>query len=176
MNVEAEKFRKITMKVLTMQLNSITIMDLIAYGGAALGVIMAATQLRAGKIDLAGALLIILLAADFFIPMRQLGSFFHIAMNGMAASDKIFRLLDLSEPAHGGVSCPAGDIVCRGLRFSYEPEREILHGVDLTIPQQIRLARRRVGLRQVDDLRAFDGPEQGLHRLDDRRRRGAAQH
>lgn len=56
-------------------------------------------------------------------------------MNGMAASDKIFRLLDLSEPAHGGVSCPAGDIVCRGLRFSYEPEREILHGVDLTIPQ-----------------------------------------
>ena len=135
MNVEAEKFRKITMKVLTMQLNSITIMDLIAYGGVALGVIMAATQLRAGKIDLAGALLIILLAADFFIPMRQLGSFFHIAMNGMAASDKIFRLLDLSEPAHGGVSCPAGDIVCRGLRFSYEPEREILHGVDLTIPQ-----------------------------------------
>ena len=135
MNVEAEKFRKITMKVLTMQLNSITIMDLIAYGGAALGVIMAATQLRAEKIDLAGALLIILLAADFFIPMRQLGSFFHIAMNGMAASDKIFRLLDLSEPTHGGVSCPAGDIVCRGLRFSYEPEREILHGVDLTIPQ-----------------------------------------
>ena len=135
MNVQAEKFRRITMKVLTMQLNSITIMDLIAYGGAALGVIMAATQLRAGKIDLAGALLIILLAADFFIPMRQLGSFFHIAMNGMAASDKIFRLLDLSEPAHGGVSCPAGDIVCRGLRFSYEPEREILLGVDLTIPQ-----------------------------------------
>lgn len=135
MNVEAEKFRKITMKVLTMQLNSITIMDLIAYGGAALGVIMAATQLRAEKIDLVGALLIILLAADFFIPMRQLGSFFHIAMNGVAASDKIFRLLDLSEPAHGGVSCPAGDIVCRGLCFSYEPEREILHGVDLTIPQ-----------------------------------------
>ena len=134
MNVEAEKFRKITMKVLTMQLNSITIMDLIAYGGAALGVIMAATQLRAGHIGLAGALLIILLAADFFIPMRQLGSFFHIAMNGMAASDKIFRLLDLPEPEQGGVSCPKGGIVCRDLRFSYEPEREILHGVDLTIP------------------------------------------
>ena len=75
MNVEAEKFRKITMKVLTMQLNSITIMDLIAYGGAALGVIMAATQYRAGHVTLGGALLIILLAADFFIPMRQLGSF-----------------------------------------------------------------------------------------------------
>ena len=135
MNAEAEKFRKITMKVLTMQLNSITIMDLIAYGGAALGVIMAATQLRAGRIGLAGALLIILLAADFFIPMRQLGSFFHIAMNGMAASDKIFRLLDLPEPEQGGVSCPEGGIVCRDLRFSYEPEREILHGIDLTIPQ-----------------------------------------
>ena len=135
MNVEAEKFRKITMKVLTMQLNSIIIMDLIAYGGAALGVIMAATQLRAGKIDLAGALLIILLAADFFIPMRQLGSFFHIAMNGMAASDKIFRLLDLPEPEQSNVSCPDGGIVCHDLHFSYEPERETLHGVDLTIPQ-----------------------------------------
>ena len=135
MNVEAEKFRRITMKVLTMQLNSITIMDLIAYGGAALGVIMSATQLRAGKIDLAGALLIILLAADFFIPMRQLGSFFHIAMNGMAASDKIFCLLDLPDPAQGGLPCPEGDIVCRDLHFSYEPEREILHGIDLTIPR-----------------------------------------
>ena len=134
MNVEAEKFRKITMKVLTMQLNSITIMDLIAYGGAALGVIMAATQYRVGHVTLGGALLIILLAADFFIPMRQLGSFFHIAMNGMAASDKIFRLLDLPEPETGGAECPEGEIACRELRFSYEPEREILHGLDLTFP------------------------------------------
>ena len=137
MNVEAEKFRKITMKVLTMQLNSITIMDLIAYGGAALGVIMAATQLRAGKLDLAGALLIILLAADFFIPMRQLGSFFHIAMNGMAASDKIFRLLDLEETKPEITeSFPSGHTIrCSGLSFSYEPDREILHSVDLTFPQ-----------------------------------------
>ena len=67
--------------------------------------------------------------------MRQLGSFFHIAMNGMAASDKIFRLLDLPEPAQGGLPCPEGDIVCRDLHFSYEPEREILHGIDLTIPR-----------------------------------------
>ena len=101
MNVESEKFRKITMKVLTMQLNSITIMDLIAYGGAALGVIMAATQYAAGHVTLQGCLLIILLSADFFIPMRLLGSFFHIAMNGMAASDKIFHLLDLPEPEFG---------------------------------------------------------------------------
>ena len=132
MNRESEKFRKITMKVLTMQLNSITIMDLIAYGGAALGVIMAATQFRAGKVTLAGALLIILLAADFFIPMRQLGSFFHIAMNGMAASDKIFRLLDLPEPERKTARVLEDcSIVCDGLRFAYEERNEILHGVSM---------------------------------------------
>lgn len=128
MNTEAEKFRRITMKVLTMQLNSITIMDLIAYGGAALGVIMAATQYRAGHVTLAGCLLIILLSADFFIPMRQLGSFFHIAMNGMAASDKIFRLLDLPEAEKKTVTCPDGDIVCKNLTFSYEADREAPNG------------------------------------------------
>ena len=79
MNEQSEHFRKITMKVLTMQLNSITIMDLIAYGGAALGVILATTQFRTGHVDLFGCILIILLAADFFLPMRLLGSFFHIA-------------------------------------------------------------------------------------------------
>ncbi len=134
MNVEAEKFRKITMKVLTMQLNSITIMDFIAYGGAALGIILAATQYRAGGVSLTGCLLIILLAADFFLPMRQLGSFFHIAMNGMAASDKIFRLLDLPVPERKALACPRGDIVCKKLSYSYEPDREILHGIDLCFP------------------------------------------
>lgn len=136
MNEQAESFRKITMKVLTMQLNSITIMDLIAYGGAALGVILAATQFASGKIGLDGCLLIILLSADFFIPMRLLGSYFHIAMNGMAASDKIFRLLDLPEPEPKTGRVPAGcTIECRNLRFSYEPEREILHGVDMSFPR-----------------------------------------
>ena len=136
MNREAEKFRKITMKVLTMQLNSITIMDLVAYGGAALGGVMAATQFRAGKVDLAGCLLIILLSADFFIPMRQLGSFFHVAMNGMTASDKIFRLLDLPEPKQGVKTVPVDcSIVCKCLRFSYEPGREILNGIDLSFPK-----------------------------------------
>ena len=135
MNAEAEKFRKITMKVLTMQLNSITIMDLIAYGGAALGIIMAAVQYRAGHVTLSGCLLIILLSADFFIPMRQLGSFFHIAMNGMAASDKIFRLLDLPEGSKKTLSCPGGDIVCENLTFSYEAGRKILHGIDLSFPK-----------------------------------------
>ena len=136
MNEQSEHFRKITMKVLTMQLNSITIMDLIAYGGAALGVILATTQFRAGHVDLAGCILIILLAADFFLPMRMLGSFFHIAMNGMAASDKIFRLLDLPEPEQKTQTVPADcSIECKRLRFSYDAEREILHGVDMVFPK-----------------------------------------
>ena len=135
MNVEAEKFRKITMKVLTMQLNSITVMDLIAYGGAALGMIMAVTQYVNNHVSLAGCLLIILLAADFFLPMRQLGSFFHIAMNGMAASDKIFTLLDLPEDAPGSGTAAGGALACRDLRFSYEEGREVLHGVSMDFPQ-----------------------------------------
>lgn len=133
MNVEAEKFRKITMKVLTMQLNSITIMDLIAYGGSALGIIMAVSQYGAGNVSLSGCLLIILLSADFFIPMRQLGSFFHIAMNGMAASDKIFKLLDLPEDHKTITSIfPKNcDISCNNLCFSYDENREILHKINM---------------------------------------------
>lgn len=137
MNVEAEKFRKITMKVLTMQLNSITIMDLIAYGGAALGIVMSVTQYSKGNVSLAGCLLIIMLSADFFIPMRQLGSFFHIAMNGMAAGQKIFRLLDLPEAEEKKADCPKGDIVCRDLHFSYDNDREILSGVNMTFKRGV---------------------------------------
>ena len=137
MNAEAEKFRRITMKVLTMQLNSITIMDLVAYGGAALGVILAVSDYRAGRIAFAGCFAIILLSADFFLPMRQLGSFFHIAMNGMAASDKIFRLLDLEEPEEGRERIDPENcaVCCRDLHFSYDGEREILKGVNFEIPQ-----------------------------------------
>lgn len=136
MNREAESFRRITMKVLTMQLNSITIMDLIAYGGAALGVVLSVTQYRAGQVDLAGCLLIILLSADFFIPMRQLGSFFHIAMNGMAASEKIFRLLDLPEPEQGAAPFPEDcSITCTGLGFAYESDRPLLHDIELAVPK-----------------------------------------
>ena len=136
MNKEAEKFRKITMKVLTMQLNSITIMDLVAYGGAALGIILAVTQYAHGQVSLFGCLLIILLSADFFIPMRQLGSFFHIAMNGMAASDKIFRLLDLKEDPDTEAQIPEDcSIICSDLRFSYEQDREIIHGAELSFPK-----------------------------------------
>ena len=135
MNAESEKFRKITMKVLAMQLNSITIMDFIAYGGAALGIILSVSQMRAGKVSLGECLLIILLAADFFIPMRQLGSFFHIAMNGMAASEKIFRLLDLpeQESVQNGQFPADGDICLEQVHFAYKADREILHGVDLVL-------------------------------------------
>lgn len=141
MNEESEKFRKITMKVLTMQLNSITIMDIIAYGGAALGVFFSVTQYQKGGVDLAGALLVILLSADFFIPMRQLGSFFHIAMNGMAASDKIFRFLELPEAPKKTAEFPKNaEIVCENLRFSYEADREILKGMDLRIPRETFVA------------------------------------
>ena len=136
MNDRSETFRRITMKVLTMQLNSITIMDLIAYGGAAAGIIVAVTQFQAGHVGLGGCLAIILLAADFFIPMRQLGSFFHIAMNGMAASDKIFRLMDLQEGEKKTEPVPNDcTIACQNLHFAYEPEREVLKGVDLHFPQ-----------------------------------------
>ena len=129
MNAAAEDFRKITMKVLTMQLNSITIMDIIAYGGAALGMVMAVTQLAGGRVSLAGCLTIVLLSADFFLPMRQLGSFFHIAMNGMAASDKIFKLLDLPEEKGGDKRVTGVSVRMKDVRFAYEPEREILRGV-----------------------------------------------
>lgn len=137
MNAEAEKFRRITMKVLTMQLNSITIMDLVAYGGAALGVVLAVSDYRAGRIAFAGCFAIILLSADFFLPMRQLGSYFHIAMNGMAASDKIFRLLDLEEKEEGQERIDPENcaVCCRDLNFSYDGEREILKGVNFEIPQ-----------------------------------------
>ena len=135
MDQQAERFRKITMKVLTMQLNSITIMDLVAYGGAALGILLAISQFRAGAVDLAGCLLIIVLAADFFLPMRLLGSFFHIAMNGMAASEKMFRILDLPVPAAGDQPFPADcSIRCEEVGFSYDPGREVLKGVSLACP------------------------------------------
>lgn len=148
MNREAEKFRRITMKVLTMQLNSITIMDMIAYGGAALGVIMAATQFRAGKVSLSGCLLIILLSADFFIPMRQLGSFFHVAMNGMAASDKIFRLLDLPEREERTEAVPEDcSIVCSGLCFSYRESGS--SDADMT-PQNMSRGSSGTNLRRAD--------------------------
>lgn len=136
MNIQAENFRKITMKVLTMQLNSITIMDLIAYGGAGLGIIVAALQYQKGNLDIFGFILFIFLSADFFIPMRLLGSFFHIAMNGMAASDKIFKLLDTPlKNKKGTKDFVNGDIVIENLNFGYEKDRQILKNINICIKQ-----------------------------------------
>ena len=137
MDEEAEKFRRITMKVLTMQLNSISVMDLVAYGGAAIGMIVVVREYIDGSLGFAGAFAILLLAAEFFIPLRLLGSFFHIAMNGMAASDKIFRLLDMPERELGTeeLSGEELDINFENISFSYEKERPILKDVSFHIPK-----------------------------------------
>lgn len=137
MNEEAEEFRKITMKVLTMQLNSITIMDIVAYGGAALGIILTVKQFVAGNIRLDQAIAIILLSADFFIPMRQLGSFFHIAMNGMAAIDKIFKILDLEVPEEKTMIIPEkGSIKVENLSFAYDESHNVLNDISIELLEQ----------------------------------------
>ncbi|MDO5040286.1 ABC transporter ATP-binding protein/permease, partial [Clostridium sp.] len=137
MNEEAEKFRKITMKVLSMQLNSITVMDLIAFGGAALGSIVALYSFKNGNINLGDTLVIILLSSEFFIPLRLLGSFFHVAMNGVAASDKIFELLD-SEEIDRDVICKLDnaekvDININDITFSYDGKRDVIKNVSMKI-------------------------------------------
>ena len=136
MDEESQRFRQITMKVLTMQLNSTSVMDIVVYGGAAVGMAVAVTEFLHGNLSLSGTLCIVLLASEFFLPLRLLGSFFHIAMNGMAASDKIFRILDLPEPKAGEKTLPDGglDISFRNVHFSYEKDREILKGIDLDVP------------------------------------------
>lgn len=137
MNEESERFRFITMKVLTMQLNSIIIMDFFAYGGAALGIIMTTRAFVNGNIGLANCIFMILLSADFFLPMRRLGSYFHVAMNGMAASDKIFKFLNLDEPTEKSEEIEKNfkKITLENVHFSYDSEREILHGISMEIPQ-----------------------------------------
>ena len=136
MNAQAERFRKITMKVLTMQLNSVTLMDLMAYGGAGLGIISAVAAFAAGRLTLTATLTIVLLAADFFLPLRLLGSYFHIAMNGAASAEKIFKLLAAEEPADGDrVPGENTTLKLEHVTFGYEKERTILHDVSLTIPQ-----------------------------------------
>ena len=136
MDVESQNFRRITMKVLTMQLNSTSVMDIVAYGGAAIGMAVSVSEFLKGNISVAGALCIVLLASEFFLPLRLLGSFFHIAMNGMAASDKIFKILDLPEPQAGEKTLPDGalDITLKDVHFSYEKDREILKGINLNLP------------------------------------------
>lgn len=135
MNEESELFRKVTMAVLTMQLNSVTIMDFVAYGGAALGIVLATRAFVRGDLGLANCIFMILLSADFFLPMRRLGSYFHVAMNGMAASDKIFRFLNEEEPADKSVRLPGTHIRLEDVSFSYDGDREVLHHVNLDVPE-----------------------------------------
>lgn len=132
---ESEQFRKITMKVLMMQLNSTSIMDIIAYGGAAAGIISALTEFSDRNINVSGVLMCIFLAAEFFLPMRLLGSFFHIGMNGMKASDRIFAFLDLLEQKRGDEKITGDniDISLEKVSFSYDNSREILHEISMDI-------------------------------------------
>ena len=136
MNAQAERFRRITMKVLTMQLNSVTLMDLMAYGGAGFGIISAVAAFAAGRLTLTATLTIVLLAADFFLPLRLLGSYFHIAMNGAASAEKIFRLLAAEEPQDGAQSAPADTtLTLEDVTFGYETGRTVLKDVSFTVPQ-----------------------------------------
>lgn len=136
MNAQAERFRKITMKVLTMQLNSVTLMDLMAYGGAGLGIISAVSAFAKDQLSLTATLTIVLLAADFFLPLRLLGSYFHIAMNGAASAEKIFKLLAAEEPADGEQTVPEqAALQLEYVTFGYEKDRTVLQDVSLTIPQ-----------------------------------------
>jgi ABC-type transport system involved in cytochrome bd biosynthesis fused ATPase/permease subunit len=136
MDEDAEAFRSATMRVLGIQLSSLTAMDLVAFGGAAAGIIVAVLRYAAGAVDLWSCLAVALLAAEFFIPVRLIGSYFHTAMNGVAASEKIFAILDLPEPADTGRGFDAADegacVSVSGLGFSYGQDRvPALKDVDL---------------------------------------------
>ncbi|OON90483.1 MAG: hypothetical protein ATN33_02855 [Epulopiscium sp. Nele67-Bin001] len=131
MNNEAEHFRKITMKVLTMQLNSITIMDLVAYGGAALGIIFSLMAFYAGDLSLGQTIFIILVTSEFFIPMRLLGSYFHVAMNGVSAAQSIFEILDTNKTAENikEGKFKTGPVQLKRVFFSYNDSKDIIKGI-----------------------------------------------
>ena len=135
MNQTAEEFRQITMKVLTMQLASTTIMDLVAYGGAGLGIAFVVKDLSAGKISVATAIFLMLIAVDFFLPLRAFGSAFHIAMNGVSAGKKIQRLLETPDPVWGSRKVEETDITLENVTFSYDNERQVLKDINMTFPK-----------------------------------------
>lgn len=130
----AEKFREITMKLLSMQLNSITIMDLISYGGAGLGIGVALKTYASGNLSLAGMIVFILLSAEVFIPMRQLGSLFHVAMNGISATGRLLDYLAQPEALHGKetLTAPLAKVACRALSFGYEKDK-VLEDISLAL-------------------------------------------
>ena len=134
MNEEAEKFRKATMRLLTMQLNSVIVMDIFAFAGAAAGIVVMLNSYAAGTVTFAGAFAFVFLAADFFIPLRTLGSFFHTATGGMAAAERMYRIIDAPEPDRGtqAVTCTSVGIECRNVSYSYDGTRTVLQDADFT--------------------------------------------
>ena len=134
MNEEAEKFRKATMHLLTMQLNSVIVMDIFAFAGAAAGIVVMLNSYAVGTVTFAGAFAFVFLAADFFIPLRTLGSFFHTATGGMAAAERMYRIIDAPEPACGtqAVTCTSVGIECRNVSYSYDGTRTVLQNADFT--------------------------------------------
>ena len=134
MNEEAEKFRKATMRLLTMQLNSVIVMDIFAFAGAAAGIVVMLNSYAVGTVTFAGAFAFVFLAADFCIPLRTLGSFFHTATGGMAAAERMYRIIDAPEPACGtqAVTCTSVGIECRNVSYSYDGTRTVLQNADFT--------------------------------------------
>lgn len=127
-----EQFRRRTMKVLSVQLNNITAMDLVAYGGTAVGILVSLSSLSIGRIGVFEALVFAMISAEFFLPLRILGSFFHVAMSGIAASERLFSILDAPLPSSGTERLETvSEVACHNLSFGYRQERKILDGVNL---------------------------------------------
>ena len=126
MNETSEEFRKITMKVLVMQLASTTIMDMVAYGGAGLGIALTIHAVVNGSLSAYAALFLILVAVDFFLPLRAFGSAFHIAMNGASAGNKILSLLAQPDPVWGSETIDNTEIIVKDVTFSYDGKRDVL--------------------------------------------------
>ena len=135
MNETSEEFRKITMKVLVMQLASTTIMDLVAYGGAGLGIAMALLSVTRWGLSPLAALFLILVAVDFFLPLRAFGSAFHIAMNGVSAGQKILSLLGQPDPVWGQDAVTDTELKLEDVTFSYDGKRDVLENVTMTFPR-----------------------------------------
>ncbi len=136
MNASAEEFRKITMKVLVMQLASTTIMDLVAYGGAGAGIALVIVGLMNGWLAPAAALFLVLVAVEFFLPLRSLGSAFHVAMNGASAGKKIISLLNLPDPVWGEEEVVGTQLKLENVTFSYDGKRDVLKNVSMTFPEK----------------------------------------
>ena len=136
MNEKAEEFRKITMKVLVMQLASTTIMDLVAFGGAGAGIALSIVGLMNEWLAPASALFLILVAVEFFLPLRALGSAFHVAMNGASAGKKIISLLNQPDPVWGEKEVAGRELSLENVTFSYDKKRDVLKDVTFVFPEK----------------------------------------